>query len=243
MSSCLTVAAELAGKMRDLTFAEPVSIVYNTLDYAWAPHASYLTRFASSPKRVLFLGMNPGPFGMAQTGIPFGDIRYVKDWLRISDQVGRPSVEHDKKPVLGMQATRSEVSGTRLWGLMAERFGTANAFFTDHMVLNYCPLLFLDRGGRNLTPDKLPRTEREPLFKACDAALADFIGELRPEWVVGVGRFAEMRAQTVCDGLSGAYRKPGVMRILHPSPASPAANAGWAAAATQQLLEAGIWQA
>lgn len=243
MSGCLTVAAQLASDMRELSFADPVSVVYNTLDYAWSPHATYLSRFATSPKRVLFLGMNPGPFGMAQTGIPFGDITFVRDWLRISDSVGRPPVEHEKKPVLGMQSTRAEVSGTRLWGLMAQRFGTANSFFTDHMVMNYCPLLFLDHGGRNLTPDKLPKNEREPLFAACDKALGDFIRELRPEWVVGVGRFAQMRATAVCNRFSGAPRPPQVARILHPSPASPAANAGWAEAATRQLVDAGIWQA
>ncbi len=241
MSGCLTAAARLASDMRELSFADPVSVVYNTLDYAWAPHATYLSRYAARPKRVLFLGMNPGPFGMAQTGIPFGDITFVRDWLRITDPVGRPPNEHEKKPVLGMQATRSEVSGTRLWGLMAERFGTAPAFFTDHLVLNYCPLLFLDHRGRNLTPDKLPKNEREPLFAACDRALADFVRELRPDWLVGVGRFAEARAQAVCDALSDVSRVPHVTRILHPSPASPAANSGWAAAATQQLLDAGVW--
>ena len=30
-------------------------------------------------------------------------------------------------------------------------------------------------------------------------------------------------------------------RVLHPSPASPAANRGWAAAAEKQLLALGVW--
>ena len=34
-------------------------------------------------KRVVFLGMNPGPFGMAQVGVPFGEVAAVRDWLRI----------------------------------------------------------------------------------------------------------------------------------------------------------------
>jgi single-strand selective monofunctional uracil DNA glycosylase len=32
-------------------------------------------------------------------------------------------------------------------------------------------------------------------------------------------------------------------KVLHPSPASPAANRGWAEAATRQLIEQGVWQA
>jgi len=29
--------------------------------------------------------------------------------------------------------------------------------------------------------------------------------------------------------------------VLHPSPASPAANRGWGEAATRQLVELGVW--
>ena len=61
-----------------LHFDEPVACVYNPLDYARRPYEQYLRTYGATPKRVLFLGMNPGPFGMAQTGVPFGDVASVR---------------------------------------------------------------------------------------------------------------------------------------------------------------------
>ena len=135
--------------------------VYDPLDYARRAHAAYLDAYAGSRKRVVFLGMNPGPFGMAQTGVPFGDVAQVRDFLGIEAPVGRPASEHPKRPVQGFACARSEVSGTRLWGAIAAQFGTPARFFADHFVANYCPLLFLEASGRNRTPDKLPAAERE----------------------------------------------------------------------------------
>ena len=81
--------------------------------------------------------MNPGPFGMVQTGVPLGEIAAVRDWMGIEATVEKPATENPKRPIEGFACTRSEVSGRRLWGLFAERFGTAEAFFTDHFVANY----------------------------------------------------------------------------------------------------------
>jgi single-strand selective monofunctional uracil DNA glycosylase len=101
-------------------------------------------------------------------------------------------------------------------------------------VWNYCPLLFLERSGRNRTPDKLPAAEQEPLFGACDDALERVVEHLGPRVVVGIGRFAEARARRVAgdDVVAGG--------ILHPSPASPKANRGWAREAERQLGQLGI---
>jgi len=55
--------------------------------------------------------------------------------------------------------------------------------------------------------------------------------------LVGVGGFAEKRATIALSGMNVQIGK-----ILHPSPASPAANRGWAAAATKQLIDQGIWK-
>jgi len=219
-----------------LHFTPPVTHVYNPLDYAAPVHEAYLTRFATTPKLVLFLGMNPGPWGMAQTGVPFGEISAVRDWMGLTGPVGKPSNEHPKRPIEGFACTRSEVSGRRLWGLFAQRFGTAEAFFRDHFAANYCPLVFMAASGANLTPDKLPAAETAPLFAACDRHLRDLAEALRPRWVVGVGGFAEARAREALAGLDLNFA-----RVLHPSPASPAANRGWAEAATRQLKAAGIW--
>lgn len=218
-----------------MRFAAPVSHVYNPLDYAWPVHRAYLERFGASSKRVVFLGMNPGPFGMAQTGVPFGEIAAVRDWLGLAGTVGKPAQENPKKLVEGFACKRGEVSGQRLWGLFRERFGTPEAFFAEHFVANYCPLVFFE-DGRNLTPDKLPAAEAGPLQAACDAHLRRMVEALQAEWVIGVGAWAEKRAMLALDGLPVRFG-----RILHPSPASPAANRGWAPAATKQLVELGIW--
>ncbi len=235
MTPLESAARTLCDVLDPMCFAAPVSCVYNPLDYAWAPNAVYLQRFGQGRKRVVFVGMNPGPFGMVQTGVPFGEIAAVRDWMGIVGAVGKPAVENPKRPVEGFACERSEVSGRRLWGLFAERFGSAEAFFADHFVANYCPLAFFD-GGRNLTPDKLPAAEQAPLLAACDLHLRQVVEILQPEWVIGVGAWAEQRA---CEALAGLPPKVG--RVLHPSPASPAANRGWSEAATRQLAALGVW--
>jgi single-strand selective monofunctional uracil DNA glycosylase len=181
--------------------------------------------------------MNPGPFGMAQVGVPFGEVAAVRDWMGINVPVGKPKHEHPKRPVLGFDCPRSEVSGRRLWGLFAQRFGAAEKFFADHFAVNYCPLAFLSETGSNLTPDKLPAVEQGKLFAACDEHLQHVLEILKPEWLIGVGGFARERGAGLCAELN---IKLG--QILHPSPASPAANRGWAEAATKQLVALGIWK-
>ena len=229
-------AKELARAVNALSFDLPTAYVYNPLDYAWEIHRQYLELAGSGKKKVVFLGMNPGPFGMAQTGVPFGEIPAVRDWMGFRGKVGKPESEHPKRPVEGLDCPKSEVSGRRLWGLFAERFARAEDFFQDHFVANYCPLVFMEEGGKNRTPDKVPASESKDLEEACDAHLIRVVDTLEPDWLVGVGEFARKKAETA---LAGKGLKIG--RILHPSPASPAANRGWAEAATKQLDEQGIW--
>ncbi|THF60746.1 single-strand selective monofunctional uracil-DNA glycosylase [Pseudothauera nasutitermitis] len=234
-SALIDAAAHLSHRLAGLRFAAPVSHVYNPLEYAWDIHRAYLQRYGAGRKRVVFLGMNPGPFGMVQTGVPFGEVGIARDWLGLAGPVGQPAVVNPKRPVEGFACTRSEVSGRRLWGLFQERFDTPEAFFAEHFVANYCPLAFFDH-GRNLTPDKLPAAEQRPLLEACDEHLRALVAALRPDWLIGVGAWAEKRAAEAL----GADA-PRLGRILHPSPASPAANRGWAEAASEQLRVLGIW--
>lgn len=227
---------DLREAMNQLTFANPVTHVYNPLDYAWAMHEAFIKRYGGGTKRILMLGMNPGPWGMAQTGLPFGEIDAVKDYIGIGAPIGKPENEHPKRPVEGLACTRSEVSGRRLWGLMAERYPDAADFFAEHMAVNYCPLVFMAESGKNITPDKLPAAEREPLEAACDAHLRGLVEAWQPEWLVGVGAFAEKCAKRALEGIDLKFS-----RILHPSPASPIANRGWAPQAEKQMIEMGLW--
>jgi single-strand selective monofunctional uracil DNA glycosylase len=229
------IARRLSRAVSRLSFAPPVTHVYNPLEYARAPAEAYLRRYWRPGVATLMLGMNPGPFGMAQTGVPFGEISLVRDWLGISERVGRPRRQHPKRPIQGFDCPRSEVSGARLWGWARDRYGTPEAFFERFFVWNYCPLVFMEESGRNVTPDKLPAAAREPLYAVCDDALRGIVAALEPRLVIGVGGFAEKRARAALG--SGP---PRIETILHPSPASPIANRGWAARAEKQLAAIGV---
>jgi single-strand selective monofunctional uracil DNA glycosylase len=233
--SLVEIDRRLAADVDALSFAAPVAYVYNPLVYARAPHEMFLERYGRGPKEVVLIGMNPGPFGMAQTGVPFGDPAIVKSWLGIDGPVSAPDKCHPKRPVLGFASTRAEVSGTRLWGWAKDRFGAPDKFFARFFVINYCPLVFMEASGANRVPEKLPKEEREGLFAACDRALGDALRALSPEVVVGVGKFAEDRARAVL-----GETDVRVGRILHPSPASPLANKGWAEAVDKELGALGI---
>ena len=233
---------KLSVEIDALKFSWPVEIVYNPLNYAWHGFTQYNDLYSHGQKRVVFLGMNPGPWGMAQTGVPFGEINAVRNFLHIdSINVISPDNQHFKYPVRGLECPKSEVSGKRLWGLFRERFGTAESFFQEHFVLNYCPLLFIARtengNFRNYTPDRIRQDESMRLFELCDLCLIKTLEVLRPEYVVGIGNFAYNRAKKALIGMNVSISK-----ILHPSPASPAANKNWAEKATQQLIQSGVWQ-
>ena len=228
----------LRRRTQTLRFGAPVTHVYNPLAYAARSHDDYLARFAAGGgKRVVFLGMNPGPFGMAQTGVPFGEVRAVRDWMGIEAPVGHPAREHPKRPISGFACERSEVSGQRLWGAVASHFGTPARFFARHFVANYCPLVFMESSGRNRTPDKLPAHERGPLYEACDAYLARLVAILEPRWLIGVGAFAAGRAE---DALRKSAPGLRIGSILHPSPANPRANRDWQGEVRTQLAELGL---
>ena len=229
------IARRLSDACDALKFAPPITHTYNPLVYARLPHEVYLRKYARTGIDTLLVGMNPGPWGMAQTGVPFGEVSFVRDWLGIQAQVDKPALEHPKRPIEGFACTRSEVSGARLWGWARDQFQTPDKFFTQFFVHNYCPLCFMEESSRNFTPDKLPRTEQKLLFDACDQALAALTAALSPKAVIGVGAFAEARIRAALPGFDGT-----IGRILHPSPASPAANRGWAEAATRELRALGI---
>ncbi len=235
MSSLTSISSLLSEELSRLSFSTPVSFVYDPTDYAREPLSRYLERYGQSPKRVVLVGMNPGPWGMLQTGVPFGEVNIVRDWMGIESLVKQPARIHPKRPVEGFACARSEVSGRRLWGWARDRFGSADGFFSEFFVLNYCPLAFFDEAGKNITPDKLRADDKTRLFRLCDEATKRMVELLSPEWVIGIGKFA-------CDRSIAALKGMDVKigRITHPSPANPAANRGWVALVEKELSDLGI---
>lgn len=229
------ITDDLLRELRNQRFGPPVEYVYNPLEYARKPYDEYLKRYGRGPKEVILVGMNPGPWGMAQTGVPFGEVIAVVKWLGIDVRVGRPSYVHPKRPVEGADCGRSEVSGLRLWGWARDVFGTPEQFFRRFFVANYCPLMFLEKSGRNRTPDKLKAAERKLLFSACNRALKRTVERFAPVIVIGIGRFAEERCR---EALAGMEVQVGM--ITHPSPANPRANRGWIGVITEEFARMGV---
>jgi single-strand selective monofunctional uracil DNA glycosylase len=89
----------------------------------------------------------------------------------------------------------------------------------------------MEESARNRTPDKLKPGERQLLFDACDRHLQQVVQILEPEWLIGVGKFTEKRALTALKDTN-----INIGNILHPSPASPAANKDWAGTVTKQMI-------
>lgn len=234
--SLIQISKNLSAAINSLEFSEPVTHVYNPLEYAILPHEKYL-KYGELGAKTLFMGMNPGPWGMAQTGVPFGEISFCRDFLKVEAAVSKPAIEHPKRPIQGFECARSEVSGSRLWGWVQERFVTPENFFQEFFVWNYCPLVFMEESGKNRTPDQLPAEERDPLLAPCDEALRQVVEEMGIQMVIGVGGWAMKQAERALAGQDHVQ----IAKILHPSPASPKANKGWAAVVEEELRELAVF--
>ena len=198
-----------------------IDVCYNPLDYAWDAHVAFLRRMGGSGARTVILGMNPGPHGMGQMGIPFAAPSVVQDLLGITGiPVNQPETPDPRRPVVGLEYPREEVSGTRLWGLLAEHYGDAGAIASSVFLVNHCPLmLFSGPRAANITPDKVGGKSAQALLERCDQHLREVVVALDAQRVIGVGRFAESRARSALtdDAVE-------VVGCWHPSPASPLAN-------------------
>ena len=220
---------ETSSKLRDdvekfadsLVKEGSVDAVYNPLAYAWEPHRAYLELASGGGAKTLLLGMNPGPHGMGQMGIPFAATSVVRDRLKITNlEVGQPRTPHPKRPISGLDWPKEEVSGTRLWGLLANEYGSAESIFKSVFLLNHCPLmLFSGERATNITPDKITGPTTKALLERCDDHLREVVDIMQIERVIGVGRYSEKRALNALSGIDIS-----VTTCWHPSPASPLAN-------------------
>jgi len=239
-TSLLSEIKLMSTELNQLSFSGEVAYIYNPLEYAWDPHENFLLKYGTGKKRVLFLGMNPGPYGMVQTGVPFGEIEIVKNWLKIDGEVNQPEIIHPKRPIQGFDCPKSEVSGKRFWGMMADRFPNAQDFFKNAFVVNFCPLVWMTETGKNITPDKLLKSEMEPVYKICNTHLKIVIEYFQPKIIVGVGAFAEQQVIKLKE-LYFEDKDFQIGRMLHPSPASPIANKFWPERAIEELVKMGVW--
>ena len=220
---------EASSKLRDdvekfadsLVKEDSVDAVYNPLAYAWEPHRAYLELASGGGAKTLLLGMNPGPHGMGQMGIPFAATSVVRELLKITNlEVGQPRKPHPKRPISGLDWPKEEVSGTRLWGLLANEYGSAESIFKSVFLLNHCPLmLFSGERATNITPDKITGPTTKALLERCDEHLREVVDIMQIERVIGVGRYSEKRALNALSGIDIS-----VTTCWHPSPASPLAN-------------------
>ncbi|XP_065566031.1 single-strand selective monofunctional uracil DNA glycosylase-like isoform X1 [Artemia franciscana] len=234
----LTIEKELAGSLLGLNYSDSgVTHIYNPVDYARVPHEIFVTKFCKETISTLLIGMNPGPWGMVQTGVPFGEVSIVRDWLNIIGEVIKPANEHPKRPILGFQCHRSEISGKRFWAFLRDLSGTPERLFETLFMYNYCPLSFMKISGKNVTPPELKLTERKILLSLCDAALLEVIKVLRPKSLLCVGNF-------VFKQVSGVVKKANldvkVGLLMHPSPINPRANKNWAEEAKKTFDQLGI---
>ena len=212
-----------------------ISHVTNPLNYAWEYHESYLAQYSALGATTLLLGMNPGPYGMAQCGVPFGATHIARDFLNITGEFTEPTGRHPKRPIEGLDFERQEISGTRMWGLLKQIWGTPENIHKNVFLVNHCPLLLLGDSGKNITPDKISGLAAKQLLKACDEHLRNVVIEMGITTVIGIGKYAEKRALLALDGLG-----INITTCWHPSPASPLANrndgADWRANVTNVLL-------
>jgi single-strand selective monofunctional uracil DNA glycosylase len=194
--------------------------ITNPLDYARECHEDYLHRYGSLGAKTLMLGMNPGPWGMAQCGVPFGATAMVRELLDIDLPVKQPQNAHPKRPIIGISLQRQEASGTRLWSLLNQHYGTAEQIHEQVFLVNHCPLLLLDEKARNITPDKISGKAVTKLMDVCDQHLRDVVEALGIKRIIGVGKYAEKRSKVAF----GGRKDIAISSCWHPSPASPLAN-------------------
>lgn len=79
----LSIEQRQCSQLLEIEYPSPVTHVYNPLSYASQTHQNFVRRYGNGRKKVLFVGMNPGPFGMAQNGVCCDD-KLSKDYLFLS---------------------------------------------------------------------------------------------------------------------------------------------------------------
>ncbi|XP_058130049.1 single-strand selective monofunctional uracil DNA glycosylase [Anopheles ziemanni] len=232
------IELDLSAGLRKIVLPSNVAACYDPIDYAAEIHSAYLERFLDGPKPVLFVGMNPGPWGMCQTGVPFGYVPAVRDWMGLRGTVSKPTPELPARPVEGLSCTREEQSGKRWWGLFQELCGTPEAFFRSCFVYNLCPLAFFHDSGRNITPSELKGKAKGEIQTISEQYLSIALTVLKPQIIISVGRYTEDRVKSL---IKQQKLNPSIVThcMPHPSPRS-LNNTNWNEKAKVWLTDHGI---
>ncbi|KAI8124664.1 hypothetical protein FF38_10666 [Lucilia cuprina] len=205
---------QLNEKLRNITTPLEISYIYNPVEYAADLHQAYLKKYLKGGKKVLFIGLNPGPNGMGQTGIPFGNITTVRDKMGLNGTVNQPPNIHPKRPVNGLATTIEEPSGKRLWTKFQELSdGSLDIFFEQCFVYNFCPLLFYNSKGDYISPQKLKAPYNRQISNACLHTIEQILELIQPEVIVAIGRYAydNLKAVKYCI-------EKRLLYLRHPSP-------------------------
>ncbi|XP_037927861.1 single-strand selective monofunctional uracil DNA glycosylase-like [Teleopsis dalmanni] len=168
---------------------EDITHIYNPVEYAADLHCEYLRKYLDRPKRVVFLAVHPEQNGMAQTGVPFGNVSTVRDMMKLCGEVKQPNRLHPKHPVLGLNCHINEPSGVRFWGLMDKIAGSLDTFSEQCFVHTFCPLLFFNEYGRTIEPCVLPFEIKYPMRDLLVEALCKEMKLVQPEIIVVTGNY------------------------------------------------------
>lgn len=228
---------EKANSELHLLYKDIPYFIYNPLEYCLDPFIQYLEK-GGEKRDIVFLGMNPGPFGMMQNGIPFGASNFVNNYLNIEKDFDKQKIEkeHPKYKIIGKNIERQEISGTKLWGLIQSFYPDSNTFLENQIVLNYLQLAILDKEkGKNITPDKLNKDVRTKIENICDNQLREILDILESKVLIGVGKYSY-------DSLLRVKKNEKVIKINHPSPLNARYFKTWTEDTKKLLIDENIWK-
>lgn len=197
---------------------KPVNVrrILNPLVYAWHLHEEYMGKVPQGTK-ILFVGMNPSPSSL--TGIPF----YEKDAM--TNLFGAPLLTQllNEMPAKYRGNETSE-SGQRFWEFVFKKFGSYDKFFRYCFIINYCPLIFMNKDGGNVPLDGFNDASQsllKNLMAISDSGLKDIIDHIKPTLIIGIGRYAFNRVRQANTSNIKCYQ------IRHPSPATGMTSDQW----------------
>lgn len=228
----LDIECDLNNELNELQFPKNITHIYNPIVYALNLHCQYIKKFLNGKKKVMLIGMNPGPNGMVQNGVPFGNTNTVKNLMKIQGQVDQPPSLNPKRPVTGLSCTTEEPSGVRIWNLLQKLAGSLEVFGEQCFLHNFCPLAFFDEQGKNITPSELKGKIKSTLRDICLKYLEKEIQLIQPEIIIAIGSYVGDSLRKLSKQSIYVRTNIKILQLAHPSPRS-LNNNNWPEKATE----------